>query len=339
MPIFAFYDFKIGQRKDEEADMFKEQEKEDNIQLKQYDSPEACFGSFFKTGGKLSLNVLREKGKGKEKTVEWEPFENDVLMVADGVILMTIENNKWKHTTNKKKDVAHEHHPYCHVVIDNRPGHHVMAVVKNSAFDNKPDKVCGILYQAFNNETILGQYHLKIEFTKRQRAKNEFWPVVNDIRSIFKDRVRQIRMDFSGDDDEELSPEAQDMVAVMRMLARKSASTAAVTLNADGEEVKLDELYDDLTNMANICLTQKGYDLTVKFRTFGLYRYGADIVAQFGVEDEVIEEFENGVRKMNFENPNGSFALIEWLDRMIALLDKYEDEIPVQKRGKRGRRR
>ena len=44
-------------------------------------------------------------------------------------------------------------------------------------------------------------------------------------------------------------------------------------------------------------------------------------------------------KKMNFENPNGSFALIEWLDRMIALLDKYEDEIPVQKRGKRGRRR
>ena len=97
MPIFAFYDFKIGQRKDEEADMFKEQEKEDNIQLKQYDSPEACFGSFFKTGGKLSLNVLREKGKCKEKTVEWEPFENDVLMVADGVILMTIE--KFRHIT------------------------------------------------------------------------------------------------------------------------------------------------------------------------------------------------------------------------------------------------
>ena len=338
MPIFAFYDFKIGQRKDEEADMFKEQEKEDNIQLKQYDSPEACFGSFFKTGGKLSLNVLREKGKGKNKTVEWEPFENDVLMVADDVILMTIENNKWKHTTNKKKEVAHEHHPYCHVVIDNRPGHQVMAVVKNSAFDNKPDNVCGILYQGFNNATILGQYHLKIEFTKRQRSKNEFWPVVNDIRSIFKDHVRQIRMDFSGKDADE-QPDPQDVVAVMRALARKSASTAAVTLNADGEEVKLDELYDDLTNMANICLTQKGYDLTVKFRTFGLYRYGADIVAQFGVEDEVIEEFENGVKKMNFENPNGSFALIEWLDRMIALLDKYEDEIPVQKRGKRGRRR
>lgn len=337
MPIFAFYDFRIGQRKDDEVDMFKVKE-EKNHPPKHYDSPEACFGNFFKTSGKLALNVLREKGKGKEKTVEWEPFENDVLMVADDVILMTIENNKVKHTTNKKKDVPHEHHPYCHVVIDNRPGHHVMAVVKNSAFDNKPDNVCGILHQAFNSPTILGQYHLQIEFIKRQRKKNEFWPVVNDIRSIFKDSVRQIRMDFSGKD-ADVDSNPTDVVAMMCSLARKSASTAAVTLNAEGEEVKLDELHEDLTNMANICLTQKGYDLTVKFRTFGLYRYGADIVAQFGVEDEVIEEFEGGVKRMNFENPNGSFALIDWLDRMQELLKTYGDEIPVQKGTTRRRRR
>lgn len=338
MPIFAFYEYKISQRNDEEADLFKDRVAEDMVQLKHYDSPEACFGSFFRTNGKLPLNVLKAKGKGKDKIVEFEPYENDVLMVADDVILMTIENNKWKHTTNKKKDVAHEHHPFCHVVIDNRPGHQVMAVVKNSAFDNKPDNVCGILNQAFNNAVILGKYHLKIEFSKRQRAKNEFWPVVNDIRSIFKDSVRQIRMDFSSKDSEE-QPDPQDVVAVMRALAKKSASTAAVTLNAEGEEVRLDELHDDLTNMANICLTQKGYDLTVKFRSFGLYRYGADIVAQFGVEDDIVDEFEKGIKRMNFENPNGSFALIEWLDRMIELLPRYENETPVQKRGKRSRRR
>ena len=128
MPIFAFYEYKISQRNDEETDLFKDHVAEDGVQLKHYDSPEECFGSFFRTNGKLPLNVLKEKGKGNEKTVEWEPYENDVLMVADDVILMTIENNKLKYTTNKKKDVPHEHHPYCHVVIDNRPGHQVMAV-------------------------------------------------------------------------------------------------------------------------------------------------------------------------------------------------------------------
>jgi hypothetical protein len=83
--------------------------------------------------------------------------------------------------------------------------------------------------------------------------------------------------------------------------------------------------------MADICVKQKGkYDLTVKFKTFGLYRYGADIMAQFGVEDEVIEEFENGVKKMNFETPEGSFSLTQWLDRMHELLKDYANEVPVQ---------
>lgn len=337
MPIFAIYAYEIRQR-EEETVLFEGQEGEDIKPLKHYDTPEACFGSFFQTGGKLKLNVL--KGKGKDKIVEWEQYENDVLMVAENVILMTIENNKWKHTTNKKKDVAHEHHPYCHVVIDNRPDHHIMAVVKNSAFDNKPDKVCGILFQAFNNAAILGQYHLKLEFKKFQRDKNEFWPVINDIRGKFKDSVRQIRMDFSGKDEEEqVNP--TDVVSIMRMLAKKSASTAAVTLNAEGDsEVKLDELHDDLTNMADICIKQKGkYDLTVKFKTFGLYRYGTDIMAQFGVEDEVIEEFEHGVKKIDYGNIEGTYSLIEWLDRMHELLKDYANETPIQKGTARRRRR
>jgi hypothetical protein len=199
--------------------------------------------------------------------------------------------------------------------------------------------VCGILYQAFNNAAILGQYHLKLEFSRYQRDKNEFWPVVNDIRSKFKDSVRQIRMDFKGKEEDE-ETDSNDVVSIMRMLAKKSESTAAVMLSAEGDgEVKLDELHDDLSNMADICVKQKGkYDLTVKFKTFGLYRYGADIMAQFGVEDEVIEEFENGVKKMNFETPEGSFSLTQWLDRMHELLKDYANEVPVQK-GRNHRRR
>ena len=43
--------------------------------------------------------------------------------------------------------------------------------------------------------------------------------------------------------------------------------------------------------------------------------------------------------RMNFENPNGSFALIDWPDRMQELLKTYGDEIPVQKGTTRRRRR
>ena len=162
---------------------------------------------------------------------------------------------------------------------------------------------------------------------------------MNCIRSKFKDSVRQIRMDFKGKEEDE-ETDSNDVVSIMRMLAKKSESTAAVMLSAEGDgEVKLDELHDDLSNMADICVKQKGkYDLTVKFKTFGLYRYGADIMAQFGVEDEVIEEFENGVKKMHFETPEGSFSLTQWLDRMHELLKDYANEVPVQK-GRNHRRR
>lgn len=335
MAIFAIYKYKISSCEGEQ-DLFGQQEKGSTSK---YNSPEECFGSFFSTGGKLPLNVLKEKGSGKEKTTEWESYENDVLMVADGVALMTVENNKVKFTTNKKKDVKHDHHPFCHVVIDNRPERQIMAIVKNSAFDNKPEKLCRILCQAFNNPAILGQYRLKIEFVKRQRGKREFWPVINDIRSKFKDSVCQIRMNFAGKNDE-MQADPKDVVAIVQSLNKKADSTAVLILNATGNgEVRLDELHDDLTNMANICLNSKGYDLTVKFRTFGLYRYGADIEAQFGVEDEVITEFESGIKKMNFENAEGSYDLISWLDRIYALLVNYANEAPVQTGRKKRRRR
>lgn len=74
MPIFAIYAYEIHQR-EEEAVLFEEQEGEDIKPLKYYDTPEACFGSFFQTGGKLKLNVLKGKGKGRDKIVEWEPYQ------------------------------------------------------------------------------------------------------------------------------------------------------------------------------------------------------------------------------------------------------------------------
>lgn len=335
MAIFAIYRYKISSCEGE-ANLFGESDKE---KLLHYASPEACFGSFFTTGGKLPLNVLKEKGTGKNKEREWASYQNDVLRVENGVALITVENNKVKHTTNNKKDVPHEHHPFCHVVIDNRPGRQIMAIVKNTAFDNKPEKVCGIFSQAFNNAAVLGQYHLKIEFTKCSRGRDDFWFVINDIRTKFNDSVCQIRMDFSGKNSE-AQADPKDMVAIMQALSIKSESTAVLTLNAEGNgEVRLDELHDDLVNMANICLHSKGYDLTVKFRTFGLYRYGSDVAARFGVEDEVIDEFENGTRKMNFENPEGSFALIDWLDRITVLIENYPDEAPVQTGRKKRHRR
>ena len=77
MPLFAIYKYKISQKNDE-GELFKQHEAED-YKIK-YKTPEECFGSFFYTGGSLSLNVLKENGK--DKTIENEIYGNDVLIVV-----------------------------------------------------------------------------------------------------------------------------------------------------------------------------------------------------------------------------------------------------------------
>lgn len=339
MPVFSFYEIEIKKCPAEQT-LFDDQTTEDAeaplAPVKPYQTPEQCLASFFPNHGSAPLNVLVSKGKGKEKINEWEIFHNDILQHLEDVILLTIEANKVKHTIVEKKDKLNPHHPFCHVIIDLR--NHYVAIEKNSAFDNKPDRVMNILSSAINNRTFLGQYGLMLTVTKLKKKRTDFWPVVNEIRTTFKDVVRQIRMDFNGEGEEDAS--TSEIATIMRLLAKKTNSLAAITLNAEGDqEIKLDDIYDDLANIAEICKKQKGYDLVVKFRDFGIYKYGADILAQFGVEDEVLEQFTGGMSEMNFETGLPSYGLIMWLDRMNVLLKGYQNEELVRKGRSPKRRR
>ena len=61
----------------------------------------------------------------------------------------------------------------------------------------------------------------------------------------------------------------------------------------------------------------------VKFRQFGVYRYGADLLAQFGVDDEVLKNFENGSLEFDFEANASTYGLMVWLDKLFTLLNDY----------------
>ena len=336
MPIFAIYKYKLTVLEGRK-DIFEDAEVKARAKRAPYKTPEECFGSFFVAKSNVKMTVVKSSGNGDNMTSELESYDNEILALWNNVILMTIENNKVKHTINHKQDITHEHHPFCHIVIDNRPGRQFIAIEKSSAFDSNPDKVKTIFQRAFCIN--LSSYGIGLELHKEHKDKNQFWTVVNDVRSKFKDVVKQVRLDFSSED-ELREPNPSDIITVVSALAKKSESQAAVTLNAEGEgEVKLDDLYDDLTNMANICMTQKGYDLTVKFRKFGVYKYGMDIMAQFGVEDGAIEKFEIGEKDFNYEGVDGNFALTVWLDRIYELLKDYNDEEPIQQKRNKGHRR
>lgn len=113
--------------------------------------------------------------------------------------------------------------------------------------------------------------------------------MINRLRNSYGDDVRQIRLDLSGKSNDHKA-DASGLIGIMSEMARKTESAASFMLLAEGDgEVKLHEVSDDVSHIAALCLEHPGYDLMVKFRQFGVYRYGADLLAQFGVDDEVLK--------------------------------------------------
>ena len=321
MPILNFYKAEAS-RTAEGPHLFENLPDWDDKPKRPYDTVEDLISSFFQTGHSFELPVLKTTGSGKNEVQEWEKYRCDVLRNEDGIILCTVENNKVKHTTVGKKDLEHEHHPFCYAILDVRPGHLIIGIEKNSAFDGNPDKVAGIIRDGLS--MLLMQYHQKLEISSLKKTRKDFWPIIHEVRTKFNDMVRQIRLDFNGEEKSKQDGLADTLMQMLSNLARKSESDAVFMLNAKGEgEVNWQEVYDDLTNIADICLKQPGYDLTVRFKKFGVYRYGADLLAQFGTDDKVLDAFINGVRELDFDHGGNCFALVAWMDKIYELLEGY----------------
>lgn len=346
MPIFNFYALE-NKASEEREDLFCSQsdavrtdtEKSDAVNADQkpvYATPEECLGCFFETGHSLELPILKISGSGDEKTTFWDMHKCEVARHEDGVILMTVEANKSKHTTIDKKDVEHQHHPYSTVLIDNRPGHQMIGIERNAAFDGNPDKLADILQKSINQ--LLLPYGRKIELLKLKKKSKEFWPVINQLRTHYQDEVRQIRLDLSGKNAKEAA-EAGSLMCLISRLAQKTESAASLILQSEEDkEVKLQEIYDDVNHIAAICMEHKGYDLMVKFKKFGVYRYGADLLAMFGVDDEVLNCFGNGSKEFCFDQSAPAYGLSIWFDKLNILLNDY-DKYTIQAKRKTPRRR
>lgn len=321
MTIFNFYALE-NKASEERKDLFGEVSDAVNAdKMPVSATPEDCLGSFFETNHSLKLPVLITSGNGSGATTCWDKHKCDVLRHEGGVILMTVEANKSKHTIIDKKDVEHQHHPYSIVLIDNRPGHQMVGIERNSAFDRNPDKLALILQESIS--CLLMPFGRRVELKSLKKKSTEFWPVINRLHNSYGDDVRQIRLDLSGKSNDHKA-DASGLIGIMSEMARKTESAASFMLLAEGDgEVKLHEVSDDVSHIAALCLEHPGYDLMVKFRQFGVYRYGADLLAQFGVDDEVLKNFENGSLEFDFEANASTYGLMVWLDKLFTLLNDY----------------
>ena len=91
--------------------------------------------------GNLMLVTPRGWGGG-----EPDEFRCRVMRYTDGVALLTLEDNKTRHTTVDLRDQTHEHHPFCHIVLDNRrEGCRRVGIGRTSAFGSDPGLAAHVL--------------------------------------------------------------------------------------------------------------------------------------------------------------------------------------------------
>lgn len=335
MAIFAIYRFRLEQFKNLQlVAEFPDKEGEDKKRKKKYKSLEDFFESFFpKRGGMLNISELKERKRGKTIAVDADPHGNEVEQHRCRVVVFRIQANKTKGIDNA--DWTHEkrpHHPDCRVIIDFREESCLMAIEKKTtAFD--PDKACELLQKSFNR--MMMDHGVRIGF-ERLEKKAMFWDAVNEIRVKFNDAVQRVTFDFNG---EEKHPEDGSFADRLTEWVGLFGRHALLAVDIENDQ-RLKEVEADLTRMADLCYQNRKYNLTVKFRDFGLFRYGQDIKAQLGLEDDIVNAFVARARQLTIDQPadKADQDLLGWFDRIKILFKEYGKDAPAKPQGTTGDR-
>lgn len=114
---------------------------------------QTCFASLFDKNSVDNLGKQNKKG-------EFTRLPNDVIAKQGDIYVWRVNNSQLKEWwTRNGKDIHGidnyemqelESNPYSHVLIDNRPGHCVLAIEKSTAWGSKPDILRDMLLDNFN---------------------------------------------------------------------------------------------------------------------------------------------------------------------------------------------
>ncbi len=332
-----FYIFKYNLRVQKKSEYLFKDDPEYQKHAK-YASPNDLFESFL---GKASTEIpgiaeIKKKSKDDEMS-ELVKYGNRIEQHKDHIIYFKVQSNH--HTNIDREDWKREKvddHPDSKVIIDNRPDRQYMIIERKTTSFKDPKKLLELLKTSFNN--MMQKYGVTIEF-KQLVMKDEFWKTVNEIRTVLKDSIGSLEFDFSKSQ-EVLPDEDRDFVTKLMNWISIFAKDGKMDLGIDDDGL-LEKVQEDLNHMAEICMTHKGYDIIVRFRMFGVFRFGQEWQAQYGLEDNVLEEFVcSSPKQLNIIEYQEEYipSLSEWFDKIHILFKRYDNETPVEKRRKIGGR-
>jgi len=337
--IFTIYRYKIDKLPAVQQELF---EKKAPAQDRKTITGEGLFEELLPKKNKAFdlWNAPKKKRDGDE-VVEKESFNNMVLEHRDSIVVLAMQANSSKliYREDWSKEPEPNHMPF-HVIIDNRNGNGFIAI-ERAAMDT--DKSAEILQNSFNYELNKYGYRFQIVRLKNQM---KFIKAIYHIKDKLKDNVSKVVFDFDKNLKEKDNLSSRFVHALSEWIGKFADSGQIAANIKDDEQLKNVEIQEDLELMADLCFSNPHYNLFVKFKRFGVYKYGHDIKAQFGLDADVLDLYVNVEDKtttgrLHFageEEVMPTITLPQWLDDIKKLYKDYEEEaLSTKKRRRVGR--
>ena len=151
------------------------------------------------------------------------------------------------------RKIKEQDEPWCHVLIDNRPGREFIAIEKNGAFTS-PDIVAELLQNELRYRFALRHVEITI---KNQYKPDAFWDIIN---KHFINGIRQVAFHFSVPN----PPWASELLGNMNEAARSMhARPTAIFSAPDNSPIIVDQQNEELRRYVEVC-AKEGEDITVK---------------------------------------------------------------------------
>lgn len=259
MKPFAVYTYKF--EKVEKIDLFLGQKDEDHERLltleQQQDFLQSIFRDDIANKRKFECFQRREykEPNSNGKTHFERPYDCQVVWEKAGLIFLKI-SNKYRTLKSHKnftvKKIGDE--PWCHILIDNRPGKEGIAIEQSNAFSNT-NFVGRILEDSLRKRFTPHYVNITIS---NQYQPETFWSIVKQNPY----NVESVKFLFAAPN----HPWATDLIGSSRYASidMNAKPTTIFSAIKKGEHITLNETNTELSNYVEACASE-GEDIEVKF--------------------------------------------------------------------------
>lgn len=298
-----------------------------------------CFASLF------DMNTIDKLSKKNRKGEVTATLPNDVLAKSGDIFIWRVNNSQlkewWRRNGKDSKGIDKyereeiESNPYCHVLIDNRPGKGLIAIEKSTAWSSKPDMLRDLLLENLNPR-LADKFDLEMRIEARMNPK-EIWDFVRERIFEHGDYIRKVSFTFHNPKkvNKTCASEVQSarVKAMLKTVEISEALKGFFTMEFDRETSKnVSEKNRDMAEMVRLC-GENGYDISISFKEFKTYRINDYVRAYYPMEFKVLQGFSTGTLTIEKKT-----ELESWFDMVDEQTKDYVNESEVPKRRYKARK-